>query len=484
MRKIIIKFTLLSFILCSALSTTSCENWLNVSPKADMKADDLFSTQEGFRDALIGIYASMSTTDMYGQALTYGYLDVLAQYYNNPMYPTESGYDHRYMHAIYFEYTEKEEEKRINSIWSNHYKTIANANLALQYIDTNKEVFMNEDVCNIYKGELLALRAMLHFNVLRLFASSPIMNNGDGLNSLAIPYIDTYTNLAQPQLTVKEALNKVEADLIAAKICLNKDKELFGGKNAPKEESLPEHFQKRYERMNYWATTALLSRVYLYAGKNSEALAEAKEIIGEANNSAPTGFELTTSAATKGDPMFKSELMFRLDVQKLKTWSEVFFLESSKTTSSILYLSGSGYENVFDGQDLDNDFRSGWFTTAEDGWSQLLVKFKEMTYIPMFKIGELYLIAAETAPEAEGIAYLNKFRSYRGLGQLDQNDDLAWSIYKEYRREFIGEGQLFFFYKRNNFTDIGAEDYVYVSSPEKIYNLPIPTKELDFGNIK
>lgn len=484
MRKIIIKFTLLSLVLLSTMSTTSCSDWLNVSPKADMKAEDLFSTQNGFRDALIGIYASMSTKELYGQTLSYGYIDILAQYYDAVIYPTEYGGDHRYLNTAKYKYTETTEEYRIAQIWRNHYKTIVNTNLALQFIETNKSVFINDDVYNTYKGEFLALRAMLHFNVLRLFASSPKMSNGEGLKNLAIPYIDKYTNEAQPQLTVEQTLEKIEADLLAAKVCLKKDSELFGSMDSPKEDELPEHFTKRYERMNYWATTALLSRVYLYAGKNDNALAQAKEVIGEANGTLPTSFRLTTTAATSKNPMFESELLFRLDVQKLKSLSEEFFVESSSSGSTILYMSGYGMDAIFDGKDLDNDFRASWFTPAGDGWSTLLTKFKDMKYIPMFKISELYLIAAECAPETEGIAYLNKLRSYRGLGALGPYDELEWSIYTEYRREFVGEGQLFFYYKRNVTKNIGCEDYVSINSPDKVYNLPIPTNELDFGNIK
>ena len=41
-----------AIILSLVLVLTACNNWLDVSPKSDMKADDLFLTEAGFRDGL------------------------------------------------------------------------------------------------------------------------------------------------------------------------------------------------------------------------------------------------------------------------------------------------------------------------------------------------------------------------------------------------------------------------------------------------
>lgn len=481
MRKITIKQRFLPLVLGIVLAITSCNNWLSVSPKADMKAEDLFSTEAGFRDGLIGVYAMMSGSRGYGQRLTYSYVDVLAQYYNSPLKGTSTG-AHNFNKAATYQYTDKDEEIRLDSIWSYSYKAITNINLALQFIDKKREVFSSDDIFYTYKGEYLALRAFLHFDILRLFASSPKMMNG--FDSPAIPYIDIYTNLAQPQLTVRETLAKIEGDLIAAKEIM-KGRDFYGQVFEKDKEPKPvEAMQRREERMNYWAVTALLSRVYLYADKKSEALAQAKEVIGEAGSESTNAFTLTSSAATTKNPMFESEILFRLDVQKLKTYTEKHFVETSLSGSNILTISEAGKKNIFDGQGLDTDFRGAWLNSSSDGKSSIITKYKDMKYIPMLKISELYLIAAESAPGQEGLNYLNKLRSHRGLSLIENVTDSNVNIYKEYRREFIGEGQLFFFYKRNVYEMIGAEDKIGATPAEKIYNLPIPLNEKDFGNIK
>ena len=467
-----------AIILSLVLMLTACNNWLDVSPKSDMKADDLFLTEAGFRDGLIGVYALMCREDSYARDLTYGYLDVLAQYYKSPHQLTSSGYEHNFKKAAEYNYKETAEEARILAIWQNHFTAIANINLALEYIDKKKDVFSSEDIYKIYKGEFLALRAFLHFDMLRLFASSASMDNGNGLNSMAIPYVDVYTNVARPQLTVKEVLEKVKTDLLAAK-GLMKGLEVFKGLM---ESSDPQY--NRGQRMNYYAVTALLARVYLYGNERELALAQAKEIIGEVNGENPTSYELANSSATSGNPMFSSELIFTLDVQKLKDLSEVYFTENSNSVSSILSMSSSGKANIFNSGGLESDFRSSWMTLGTDGDSYVLGKYKDMKYIPMFKLSELYLIAAETATGREAYGYLNKLRNHRGLANVAPTADLEDNIFQEYRREFIGEGQMFFYYKRKVMQVIGADNNIAIKNPNAIYNLPIPTNEVDFGNIK
>ena len=75
-------------------------------------------------------------------------------------------------------------------------------------------------------------------------------------------------------------------------------------------------------------------------------------------------------------------------------------------------------------------------------------------------------------------------RNHRGLSSIEHTKDIESYIYQEYRREFLGEGQLFFYYKRKLYDIVGAEDKVGIEDLKAVYNLPIPTSEIDFGNIK
>ena len=63
-----------------ALSTTSCSDWLDVKMNDKIMENTLFSTNNGFMIALNGVYMGM--IDVYGEDLSLGVIDVMAQYYN------------------------------------------------------------------------------------------------------------------------------------------------------------------------------------------------------------------------------------------------------------------------------------------------------------------------------------------------------------------------------------------------------------------
>ena len=76
--------------------------------------------------------------------------------------------------------------------------------------------------------------------------------------------------------------------------------------------------------------------------------------------------------------------------------------------------------------------------------------------IPLVRLSEVYLIAAECTDDLEiAQTYLNKVRTSRGCFSLTSTQEsLLDDITDEFRREFLGEGQMFFFYKRHNMSKI------------------------------
>ena len=69
------------------------------------------------------------------------------------------------------------------------------------------------------------------------------------------------------------------------------------------------------------------------------------------------------------------------------------------------------------------------------------------------------------------------------MAALLEVENLQDEIEKEYMKEFPGEGQMFFYYKRLNRSRIGV--YTSVNSvDDAIYRLPIPTKEIEYGKIE
>ena len=189
---------------------SSCTNWLDV--QLDNKVDDskLFSSAEGFKEALAGVYSNMSKRNLYGRTLTMEYVDVLAKYYN------ASNNTYQYWNEYNYEYSST--KSVISGIWNNLYSNIAQLNCILMWTDKNAGV-MDENTRNQIRGEALALRAFLHFDLYRLF--SPDVKRSPKADG--IPYNKEYGVSLPPMYSVEEVVQLVINDLKEAEECLAND---------------------------------------------------------------------------------------------------------------------------------------------------------------------------------------------------------------------------------------------------------------------
>lgn len=468
--KKLIKITAVAFM---ALGLASCTKWLDVSPKTEVKGGVLFSNQAGFRDALIGVYSLMNTPSSYGSDLTMSTVDVLAQTYDN----VRSVVGHSYENIAKYNYTDLNVENRFAGIWRQQYKAIVNANLILSFIDDKREVF-KPGLYNIVKGESLALRGLLHFDLLRLFSPSMAL----GANRKAIPYANAYTNVPFPQSTVNEVLDKVIKDLQDSRELLRSVDPYGPNRASINLVEADDMLKNRSYRMNYYAVTGLLARVYLYKGDKENALLCAKEVL-----SSDLFPMFTGSAPTKGDYIFPTEQLFSLKVIGLKTkYADTFFPELTVVTSaSQLTMANTSVDQIFP-PGVNTDYRTNWLETAPPT-SKRVSKYSYNDIIPMIKKSEMYLIAAECEPTTSTAvsSYLNTLRAHRSLEPLDPAtttaQTLTTEIGNEYRKEFIAEGQLFYYYKRTNKAKL--PNVTQFANTELVYIIPIPSTEIEFGDI-
>ena len=156
-------------------TTAGCNDWLDVTPQAQINSEYFYSTPEGFENALLGVYTSMTQSTLYGKNMTWGFMDVLAQYYK-----VYSNSNHTYYEAARYNYEFGSSKDAIREIWLNAYKSIANCNIILEYLEQKGPGFFQENRYELIKAEALALRAYLHFDMLRAFSTS-CNDNKDGM---------------------------------------------------------------------------------------------------------------------------------------------------------------------------------------------------------------------------------------------------------------------------------------------------------------
>jgi starch-binding outer membrane protein, SusD/RagB family len=472
-----IKITVLA-ISC-AFVFSSCEDYLDVRPKSEIPVGLHFERESGYADQLAGVYTQMCGTAMYGREMTFGLVEVLSQNYD--LHPNNSVYHY----ASEYNYTETTTVSRIDAIWSNTYNCIANLNVMLDHIDKVDPSVFSANKYYLYKGEALGLRAFLHFDMLRLFAPSYASNPG----APGIPYVKEYAPVITPQTTVSETLDLVISDLTNALSLLSNDSLLLADE--------PWHHDARRRYFNYFAAEATLARVYHYKGDNENALRHALNIVEEGEKETGSALRWThfTALETTHDyevnRTYTTEQIFQLRINNMDDNIKPFFtasagvnaLSPSETKADVIYEVSS--------QGFGNDYRYGK-CFQYDGASRYLSKFWQYeggphnNIFPLIRKTEAYYIAAEILKNTDkdrAIELLNLVRARRKLEDYPLSSSLSMEevqreIFKEYRKEFLAEGQLFYYYKRLNLPQIEGAG---LPANDNVYVFPMPDIEVEFG---
>ena len=92
----IMKIKNIFLTLAVAVASSACSDWFDVSPKTDIKTDDLFKDETGFQSALTGCYGNMTKDKTYGKNLTWYFLEKLVQRYDDGSAPFAGQSEHVY----------------------------------------------------------------------------------------------------------------------------------------------------------------------------------------------------------------------------------------------------------------------------------------------------------------------------------------------------------------------------------------------------
>ncbi len=472
-------------ILGLATLFCSCNDWLDVNPKTNVDEEQLFKNEQGFKEALTGVYIKMSTTSLYGREMTYGFIDQLAQrYYNDE----NNGAD--YDKVTWYTYPSTRTQSYYENFWTGDYNLIANINNLLSNIETRGNVIHTAGYKDIIKGEALGLRSFLYFDLLRMFG--PIYK--DNASSPSIPYRTQFNRDVAKLMPANQVADSIVKSLKEAEVLLENDPMNISFPVYEGDSSIDPFLNYRFNRMNKYAVKAELARVYLWMGDKENAAKYAQEVIDAKKADGSKRFSLITDNTQ--DKIGSTELIFSMSMDsetfpdrvksefQVTMWNYYIFLGDVNRLYKI-------FDTTVDGQ---NDMRlkdgTGFAISTNGAYT---LKFSQNNLfssvlennMPLIRLPEMYYILAECTDDlAESAKTLSIVRSARGLEDLQPFADEKEKIYnieKEYRKEFYGEGQLWFFYKRQ-----GYKTFQFCpidNMTESRYRFPIPDDETVLGNV-
>lgn len=462
------------FISSALLITTSCGNsWLDLEPSTSIDTETSIKILTDVEFTLNGIYSTMQSSDAYSGRLIY-YGDVTG----DDMQAVSS--TKRVANYYRFNFTKDDGP---TSHWSYLYSIIQNCNLIIMNIDKLVIDEEDEEYRDDLKGEALAIRGLALFDLTRIFGYPYTKDNGA---SLGVPIVEGLSTISSKPArnTVAQCYEKVIDDL-------TRSIDLLSGS-----------FKKG--KINKWAAMVLLSRVYLYKGENANALKMAEDAIAGAekkgyalwtNEEYPTAWGNDASKSNPGEVLF-----------------EIVNLTTDSPGKESM-----GYLNSKDGYD-DMCITCSFYQFLKEDPKDVrlkLLSFDKKYYayvfkyqpqqeeniqdanIPLIRLSEAYLIAAEAAVKegnnAAAVKYLDPIVRRANPDKTVQGETITLErVLDERRKELVAEGHRMYDVIRNGMSIHRIEvedakltktkhDTKYMDYDWDFYMivLPIPKKEMD-----
>ncbi|WP_437918094.1 RagB/SusD family nutrient uptake outer membrane protein [Sphingobacterium sp. LRF_L2] len=492
----------ITFLGLLSVLFVSCNKWLDVKPENQKTSEEQFNSYSGFADALNGCYILLKDQSIYGEKLTMSNIESLAQLWD---LSTASARLSDYELST-FDFEADNAKASISEIYAGLYTVIAHANMIIANMETKGDVISDESTRQVLLGEAYAIRAFCHFDVLRLFGQLP--NNPS--TSVSLPYSETVSAKDLPTYySYSEFVNKIESDLSTAETLLyNNDpifKNSFSALNTVAESGEDDFLRFRQNRFNYWAVKAIKARFYLYTGNITQANSNALEILNAIGADGAKLISLSgTSDIQNGYLALPSECLLMLNVHNIMDYTpDIFGYGADYITTSHLLTTPTKLNTLFSNQGIasNNRYQSVWaqdqmnfsgttYATLKKFYhnstqtATIPVNISKRQIVPLIRLSEIYLIVMETTENlGEANALWQEYQLSHNV-QVTANvfstlESVRSAVLDEYRREFFGEGQMFYTYKR-----MGSTSMLFNSNTitESNYLIPLPDSEFNSNN--
>ncbi|MBO5919025.1 MAG: RagB/SusD family nutrient uptake outer membrane protein [Bacteroidales bacterium] len=440
MKRINILLTALALIFA-----TSCESFLDVKPSNQVDSGSSIQNVSDAKIMVQGLMNKLTSSNYYGRNfLIYGD----AKGGDLTIYSAGNGGD-----AWYY-FTHEQSSNSYIGYWSTMYNCLLQANNIIKNIYSLKEG--GATGLDDYLGQALTIRALIHFDLVRLYGKPYNMDK----NAYGVPVVTEPIDASAQLLrnTVEEVYTQVVKDL--------KDAAPLLGKKA------------NNGFINYYANQAILSKVYMYMDNFSEALTVAEGIINSGVYTPYTASNWTASWART----FGSESIFELNVLvnegDLGTGSPGCYYRrrAHGISAGGVFLASQYWFDIMGANDARWGIMDSDQSDEEDGTGRKgsCYKYSGSTTlsgdgkenatavnIKVIRLSEVLLNAAEAAVrtnnQAKALEYLSPVAS-RNPDWVAPATITLEDIMTERRREFLTEGIVFFEQMRMDMTVYYEDD--------------------------
>jgi len=419
-KKLII-YSISTLILSVAI--TSCKkSFVDITPQGIVPVNTYYTTEIDIKNTLIGAYSSLRP--IYNEQYGFGEL------------PSDNAQTYGESEVLYGEQdklTWQPTSINLQDAWKRFYATIAYANIVLEHVNTPSMTQANRDS---YTGQAKFIRALMYFNLVRMYGGVPLILNEITSEEQAYTY---------NRATAAVVYAQIEKDLTEAAVALP-----------------PSYTGSEIGRATSIAANALLGKVYMFQNKFPQAESTLATVVATAGLPLPYDQIFGLGKDNNKDIIFSVQYLGG-GFGEGNTFARSFVPQPSGTTITAV----TGNSNNAGTLDLYNSFEAGdnRLNTAIGLYSAGTLQYyypKKFIYQsvgansegdndwPILRYADIILLYAEALNEnnktSDALIQLNLIRTRSNLAEktgLSQAD--ARTVIRHERRiELCFEGERWF----------------------------------------
>ena len=478
------KYQSLIWSLLLLCSLSSCQDFLNIEPQDQISRDEALRTLDGIDAAVIGAYSSLGESNYYGQYFI-AYPELSGHMEPNPSAAGLSGVTNNQSTIIttlregnFFTTSPGYENNNFDEFYAviyEHLNRVNNIIVALEAFETDQI-----DRRNSLLGEALALRAIAHFDLLRLYAQ-PYTTTADASHTGIVLADRPFEVTERPSRSAAGVCySLIESDLLRAI------------------EQLGPVARRTTDRIWLTPTIArgLLARVYAYQENWTGVIDQTSAIInaGQVTLLGPDDYVETWT-----EQQFNPEVLWYLDLQRFRnddgsstglisSMGRVVGLTSDEDLVPFCRVT-QDLISLFDAEDIRLELYQE--LNGQLYCSKYALRPNFINNFPMLRLSEVHLLRAEAyaALGQDALAQVDyNLVHQRAIEDVEPTtltgQALQDEIFAERRRELALEGHLLFDLNRTG-RSVEREDCFFanpnctLSYPDFRFVLPIPQAALN-----